>query len=107
MMPITTTTIIAPIRAGTYDKKPATIGPHVPNKSGPIHAPMKPATIAPAQLPLHLQVNPIRNTTYDQRNNSRKNKTNNTHLIHSFFASLCSACTNCSHAKRIRITIDS
>jgi hypothetical protein len=50
MMPITTTTIIAPIRAGT-NEKPATIGPHVPNKSGPIHAPMKPATIAPAQLP--------------------------------------------------------
>ena len=45
------TTIIAPIRAGT-NEKPAIIGPHIPNKSGPIQAPMKPATIiAPAQLP--------------------------------------------------------
>ena len=48
-MPATMTTIMAPIRAGT-NEKPATIGPHAPNKSGPIHAPMKPATIAPAQL---------------------------------------------------------
>ena len=49
-MPATMTTIMAPSKAGT-NEKPATIGPHIPNKSGPIQAPMKPATIAPAQLP--------------------------------------------------------